>query len=126
MQTRNRLILVGTGAALVVLAAYLFSSRARAPRSGETPATGPPQTAASPAGDVWQQAAAAIRHVPPDSFDLPELVGFAFSAYRCDVPQPHCPLSRCGYESLPSLSDSAPACSSRVQCAYLPSLDVKP
>lgn len=90
MHIRNRLILVGAGAALVVGAAYLFSSRARAPRSTETPATGPPaQTAALPSGDVWQQAAAAIRHVPLDSFELPELVGFAFSAYRCDVPQPH-------------------------------------
>ena len=90
MQTRNRLILAGAGAALVVLAAYLFSTRAREPRSTEAPAAGQsPRTAASPSGDVWQQAAAAIRHVPVDSFDLPELVGFAFSAYRCDVPQPH-------------------------------------
>lgn len=91
MNKRNWPILIGVGAIVIAIAAvYLLSRRdtrsSAAAGPTELPAEAP---VAAPLSDNRPPAAVALRHLPLDSFKVPELVRFAFAAYRCDVPQPY-------------------------------------
>jgi hypothetical protein len=101
MSLQKRQLVLSRLAALLAVAAVSCSgapdspvvrSEAESEPAGHTPTPATHQGNAGEAvvinDDIWDLAASAIRHVPPDSFpNVPSSIKSVFEAHRCAIPQ---------------------------------------